>query len=447
MRKTNYVPTTLDQYINESTGNITLKRGYKDKNPVVVGANAPIRNQILSFVAESKSVPVRDLKKFIAGLNETNSNPNAAATMWIRRNERFFIAENKGGHTFYKLSSLGERLVNRFAPPVNENESQKVNEKKKYDFKDPKTEEPGITDSDEGKDIKKKKKKEVDEACSKTNEEIDEKKRARIERLIENIKGKTLKTLKTLNEADEEEKDGGEEGDEGSSDDLSFDDLDLTGEEGEGSEEEKESGEGEESGEESEGENEEGEGENEEGEGENEGEDEKVEITEFIITVDDVSSAIEELSEKGVDAEKVVDPDGEPGEGEEESYKEDEISVPAEQWEELKGWLEEKGVDVEEMFGGEIEVEDEEVDLEGGEGEGGDDLEVDLEGGEGEGGNDLEVDIEGGEGEGGEISDDDLELDLEGGEEVEESLTGMENHEDDTNNLVKGAKQVIINYK
>jgi hypothetical protein len=86
------------------------------------------------------------------------------------------------------------------------------------------------------------------------------------------------------------------------------------------------------------------------------------------------------------------------------------------------------------MFGGEISVEDdvEDEDIESEE-----DLEIDLEGEE-----DLEVDL-------GDDSEEELELDLDFDEEdeVEESLTGMENHEDDTNNLIKGAKQVIINYR
>jgi hypothetical protein len=459
----NYVPVNLDQYINESKS-ITLKRGYGSKQPVVVGASAPIRNQVLAYVAESRKVSSSDLKRFVAGLNETNANPAAAATMWLRRNGKFFIAESKEGRTFYKLSPLGQRLVNRFAPAgISE---AKVEEKKKYDFKDPKTEKPGIVDDEDtdescvkesnnlgGKlnpklhNLLKKDQDKNDKELDGFEEEITKKgtnlgvlteaRRKRIEQIIENIKSRQEKSL---NEAEEEEK----EEDEGSADELSFDDLDLEGEDKESEGEEKEV-EGEE--EESEGEEEEAEGEEEEAEGEEEKEegDDKVEITEFILTVDDVDAAIEELKEKGVDAEKVVDPEGEAEEGEEEAYKEDEISVKAEDWDELKGWLEEKGVDVEEMFGGEIEVE--EFEDEGGEGEEGDelDMDIDLEGGEGEEGgegDELDLDLGGDDEEG-------LELDLgdEGEEEVEESLTGMENHEKDTNNLIKGAKQVVINYK
>ena len=108
----------------------------------------------------------------------------------------------------------------------------------------------------------------------------------------------------------------------------------------------------------------------------------------------------------------------------------------------LKGWFEDKGVDVEEMFGGEIEVEDEvDVDVEGG--EEGDELDLDVDtDGDGDMDTEMDLDLGGGEGEG-----DELDLDLGGEEEMEESITGMEKHEDELNNLIKGAKQVVINYK
>ena len=421
-----YVPVTLDQYINESKS-ITLKRGYKDKKPVVVGASAPIRNQVLSYVAESKRVSSSDLKRFVAGLNETNANPNAAATMWLRRNSKFFVSESRQGKTFYKLSPIGQRLASRFAPMT----ESEILEKKKYDFKDPKTKEPGIVD-------KKNKDEEVEECDSSVKEGLSSDRRKRIEQIIENIKSRRGNTINEAEDEEEDKKEEGEEGEEGagSADELSFDDLDLEGENKEGEGKEHEAGESdeEEAEEHEEGGEEEGE-EDEESEG-GEGED-KVEITEFILTVDDVDAALEELAELDIDASKVVDPDGEPQEGEEEAYKEDEISVQADHWEALKGWLEEKGVDVEEMFGGEIEVEDAEegeADAEG------DDMDLDLGGGEED---DMDLDLGGGEG------DDELELDLgdEDKPEVEESLTGMEKHEDEMNNLIKGAKQVVINYK
>jgi len=86
-------------------------------------------------------------------------------------------------------------------------------------------------------------------------------------------------------------------------------------------------------------------------------EDEKVEITEFVLSVENVEDSLKELEELGVNAEKV--PTGEDDENGDPVYEEDQIKVSADQWEELKGWLEEKGVDITELFGGEVEVEGE----------------------------------------------------------------------------------------
>ena len=116
------------------------------------------------------------------------------------------------------------------------------------------------------------------------------------------------------------------------------------------------------------------------------------------------------MEELGITAEK-VDNEGE-----------EQIKVQAEDWEVLKGWLEEKGVDIEEMFGGEIEVEetDEVVSDLGDEGEGDGELdseEFDLDFGAG--------DEDGAEEDAGE--EDGAEKGEE--EEVKESITGMEKEE------------------
>ena len=110
MKKQNYVPTTLGQYLNENRS-ITLTRKYGGKDPVVVGSRAPLRNKVLSFVSENVKVSKINLKKFIAGLNETSKNPVAAANMWLKRNQKFFVTENKNGIVSYKLSKLGEKLI------------------------------------------------------------------------------------------------------------------------------------------------------------------------------------------------------------------------------------------------------------------------------------------------------------------------------------------------
>lgn len=124
----NYVHTSIDGYLNEGRS-ILLKRKYGENSPVTVSPNAPLRNQVLSYVAESRKVSKTDLKKFIAGANENSKNPVAAANMWVKRNQKYFITENRNGKTYYKLSNLGKKLVERLnlkqAENVNENKSSK----------------------------------------------------------------------------------------------------------------------------------------------------------------------------------------------------------------------------------------------------------------------------------------------------------------------------------
>ena len=96
--------------------------------------------------------------------------------------------------------------------------------------------------------------------------------------------------------------------------------------------------------------------------------------------------------------------------------EESQIRVPAADWDKLSGWLDAKGVDVEEMFGGEIEVE-------GAEGET-DEINFD----------DLEdIDVEGGEHEAKETPEEEEKEKAEGDDDddVDESVTGMKKQEDE----------------
>jgi hypothetical protein len=448
--KKNYVPTTLDAFLNESKS-IMLKRGYGTNTPVVVGTNAPLRDKILSFVSESNGkVTGVQLKKFIAGLNETSRNPVAAANMWLKRNNKFFITENKGGITYVKLSSIGQRLASRLinSNQLSENKQirKKIDEEFDYDrlrnladdrgsredyikndrfrgdFNDDlnldddlinydENEEdmnydfvdrgrPGIYDMDEN--VKE------DENEEKEEEKIDEAKKERIKKIIENIKEKRNKQLN-----EEEEK--SEKPEESENDELTFDDLDLGDDDDKSENEDKDDSKLDDESEnklddESTDDTEEL-LDNEETEDKNE--EEKVEITEFVITVDNVEEAIQELSDLGVEAEQVTDEEGE--------AIEDQIKVSADDWETLKGWLEDKGVDIQEMFGGEIEVEDEEglEDENGEELEDSEEFSLDLEGGS-DSVNDLEDENSEKDGE---LSDD-LNLD-------DESLNDESNKEED----------------
>lgn len=505
-KKNNYVPTSLDQYLTENKS-ITLTRQYGDKEAVVVGSRAPLRNQVLAFVMENAKVTRATLKKFISGLNEGGSTP-AATNMWLKRNAKFFIVESKNGMTTYKLSKIGEKLATTIQPV------QAVSEEKKEKYgKEDKGEEKIEEDDDAEMEA---------EGCS-----VKESREERISKLVEQIRAKRAKKV---NEEEMMAEDGEDEPDLDDAEDAAEDAVEDAVEDVEDAADNAEEA-------------------TDDLDLDDEApveEDDRVEIAEFIITVDDVASAIEELGELGIDASEVgmetdveddlVDLDGpdptldevpveddelapvEGGEddlemddfdldlegdiegeveesitgmedfeksrnakyaasppnlteddedaadelamgdldelpvedevapaevaGEEEELvdlddevpaeddlesiddleapegEENQIRVSAENWEQLKGWLEDKGVDTEEMFGGNIEVEGEDVEDE-----------ISFDG--------LE-DIEGDEApaaeaeEGEEKGDeDDLADDLEDDdkEEVEESVTGMENFE------------------
>ena len=302
--KQNYVPTSLDQYLNENKS-ITLTRQYGDKEAVVVGSRAPLRNQVLSYVLENKKVTRTELKKFIAGLNEGNQKP-AATNMWLKRNGKFFITESKGGVTTYKLSKLGEKLVKTLRPtPVVGSLSEK--KKDKADDKAAKwISKPGFKKY--GKESKGEEKieeedEEVEETCH------EETREDRINKLVEQIRAKRAKTVNE--EVDEsvtgmenfEKKRDAEAGDspanltEDEEEDEIIDDAeeDADAEVEDAEEEVSDEVEDEESTEEVE----------DEVEDEEVMDDDRVEVSEFIITVEDVAAALEELGELGIEASEV----------------------------------------------------------------------------------------------------------------------------------------------
>ena len=496
MKKT-YVPVTLNAFLNESK-TITLKRKYGERQPVVVGSNAPLRNQVLSFLSENNKVSKIKLKKFIAGLNESSKNPVAAANMWIKRNEKFLIKENRNGVTYYKLSGIGKRLAGNLTHTNQISESEELNIRRKLESKKPsilrearipvgdelqnltqnqvtklgKGDEGYFTNpnngtfsnryrlddgqivevdpdgsayfitgediqgggpvnymtpaesqeefnnldpsqvtqinrgddgysddqytdvfnnryrlddgrivevspngsarivneshesennNDDNYDFVDRKKgfnrpglyDDVDEKCEVDEDEedsLDESTKRKIKTLIENLKSKKSKKLNEDIFDDEKEskksKDSDSDDVDFSFDELTFDDLDLE-------DEEKPEG--------AEGEDLENLDEVPEELPLDSEDDDKVEITEFVITVDDVDEATTELTELDVDVENALDEEGEP--------IENQIKVSAENWDSLKGWLEDKGVDIEEMFGGTIEVEDDDIDVEAIEGD------------------------------------------------------------------------------
>ena len=85
----------------------------------------------------------------------------------------------------------------------------------------------------------------------------------------------------------------------------------------------------------------------------------KIEVDGFVIKVDNIASAKKELKEEYEIESIVVNENGEESDEDIDEDSEGYLKVDAEDWESLKTFLEDKGVDVAEVFGGDIEVEEE----------------------------------------------------------------------------------------
>lgn len=427
--KQSYVPTTLNEFLNESKS-FVLKRKYGERQPISVGSTGPIRNQILSYVNENQKVSRNDLRKFILGLNEGKARP-AAASMWIKRNEKYFVTESKNGVTYYKLSDLGRRLATKIQPaqnttisesfrnrrnggcgcgnghikpgrrmnedctcdddedqvgkfrgfgrnsrftdaevaeptdePIffrgrNRNEEPEESEEeirprgsyRRGDFTDKRTGKPGLYDRNLAEEDEPEEPTEEHKDFDDDDDEIGtylrrkqldrdmdesfEARRRKVKRIVENIRNRRAQLLKEEEEAKETEETEKEPLEEKKEKEEEVETPEEPTEEPKDKSEDDETKEYDD------------ETKSDEDEDEN-----KVEITEFVITVDNADDAIKELEDKKVVAEKVIDEDGNEIEGQ--------IKVSAEYWDDLKSWLEDKGVNIEEMFGGEISTEDNE---------------------------------------------------------------------------------------
>ena len=97
----------FDTFLSESL--ITVKRKYTDTHPAtVVSDYAPVRERILAFVKENKTVTKAALYEFIKGMNE--GTQRTTSPQWVRRNEQYFNVVEKNGEKHYSLSKLGERV-------------------------------------------------------------------------------------------------------------------------------------------------------------------------------------------------------------------------------------------------------------------------------------------------------------------------------------------------
>lgn len=105
-----------DNKLDEAGRHIVSKRKYGDYPTEIVSTEAPVRNRILSFVAEKNTVTKTQLREFMETVSEDLGR--IPSSSWISQNKHYFdISKNNEGETTYKLSNRGRRVlgsVNKF---------------------------------------------------------------------------------------------------------------------------------------------------------------------------------------------------------------------------------------------------------------------------------------------------------------------------------------------
>lgn len=90
---------------------IQVKRKYGPYEPINVGKNAPVRNNILGFISEKGSCTKKELMEYINGKNEVSGSRTGFS--WLSKNKKYIIEFDSNGQKCCKLSKLGKRVVNK----------------------------------------------------------------------------------------------------------------------------------------------------------------------------------------------------------------------------------------------------------------------------------------------------------------------------------------------
>jgi predicted transcriptional regulator len=107
---------SFEEYVNE--GHIVLKRKYTNAHPEKkVGSKAPIREKILSFVAENGSVSKEQMMEFISGLNEESGGKTSRK--WLNKNTHLVTVTEKNGTKTYSLTRMGKKLHEKIVKSAN----------------------------------------------------------------------------------------------------------------------------------------------------------------------------------------------------------------------------------------------------------------------------------------------------------------------------------------
>lgn len=102
--------TNLPEKIDERK-TLQVKRKYGQYDSIKVGANAPVRNNILGFIAEKGHCTKQELKEFIQSKNEDSGSRTSMS--WFNKNSSYIKEFTKDGVICCKLSKLGQRVINK----------------------------------------------------------------------------------------------------------------------------------------------------------------------------------------------------------------------------------------------------------------------------------------------------------------------------------------------
>tara|TARA_Y100001937_G_C7134006_1_gene338995 strand:- start:1012 stop:1515 length:504 start_codon:yes stop_codon:yes gene_type:complete len=90
---------------------LQVKRKYGKYDSIKVGANAPVRNNILGFIAEKGYCTKQELRDFIYSKNEDSGS--RTSMNWFTKNASYIKEFKKDGIICCKLSKLGQRVINK----------------------------------------------------------------------------------------------------------------------------------------------------------------------------------------------------------------------------------------------------------------------------------------------------------------------------------------------
>ena len=107
---------SFDEFVSE--GHIVVKRKYTNSHPEKkFGSKAPIREKILSFLAERGNVSRDEMMQFINGLNEETGG--STSRKWLNKNTHLVAVIKKENEKTYSLTKLGKKLHEKIVKSAN----------------------------------------------------------------------------------------------------------------------------------------------------------------------------------------------------------------------------------------------------------------------------------------------------------------------------------------